>query len=172
MQEVVLVDSQDQPIGKMEKMEAHQKGLLHRAFSVFVFNRKNELLLQQRALEKYHSGGLWTNTCCSHPSPSESLELAGAKRLSEEMGFTTELTRLFAFEYRVELDNQLIEHEYDHVLIGRYDGDFLPNPDEVMSTRWISMENLLAEMKQYPDQFTSWFKIILNEHLHQFTDFS
>ena len=169
MQEVILVDSNDQPIGKMEKLEAHQKGLLHRAFSVFIFNRNNELLLQQRALEKYHSGGLWTNTCCSHPSPSESLESAGSKRLVEEMGFTTELSHLFAFEYRVELDNQLIEHEYDHVLVGRYDGDFIPNPEEAMATRWISMEDLMTELKQDPDKFTSWFKIILNEHSHQFS---
>ncbi|SRR3989344_5367478 len=170
MQEVILVDSNDQPLGKMEKLEAHQKGLLHRAFSVFIFNQNNELLLQQRALEKYHSGGLWTNTCCSHPSPSGSLELAGAKRLFEEMGFTTELSRLFAFEYRVELDNQLIEHEYDHVLIGKYDGDVIPNPEEVMAYRWISIEDLLSEMKQHPDGFTSWFKIILNEHSNQFSD--
>lgn len=169
MQEVVLVDSNDQPIGNMEKLEAHQKGLLHRAFSVFIFNRNNELLLQQRALEKYHSGGLWTNTCCSHPLPSESLESAGAKRLVEEMGFTTELARLFAFEYRVELDNQLIEHEYDHVLIGTYDGDVIPNPEEVMAFRWISMADLLTELKQHPDRFTSWFKIILNKHIHHFS---
>ncbi|MDH4472608.1 MAG: isopentenyl-diphosphate Delta-isomerase [Fluviicola sp.] len=168
MQEVVLVDSNDQPIGKMEKLEAHQRGLLHRAFSVFVFNHNNELLLQQRAIEKYHSGGLWTNTCCSHPMPTQSLELAGSKRLLEEMGFTTELSRLFAFEYRVELDNQLIEHEYDHVLVGRYDGDVFPNPEEVMAIRWISMEDLLTELKQHPDRFTSWFKIILNDHTHQF----
>lgn len=170
MQEVVLVDSNDQPVGKMEKLEAHRKGLLHRAFSVFIFNRNNELLLQQRALEKYHSGGLWTNSCCSHPVPDESLEAAGAKRLSEEMGFTTGLSRLFAFEYRVELDNQLIEHEYDHVLVGRYDGEIIPNPEEVMAFRWISMDDLMTELQQHPDAFTSWFKIIMDEHKHQFAE--
>ena len=169
MQEVILVDSNDRPVGKMEKLEAHQKGLLHRAFSVFIFNRNNELLLQQRALEKYHSGGLWTNTCCSHPVPDESLESAGAKRLSEEMGFTAGLSRLFAFEYRVELDNQLIEHEYDHVLVGRYDGEIAPNPEEVMAYRWISMDDLLTELKQHPEAFTSWFKIIMDEHRQQFS---
>ncbi|HLP56786.1 MAG TPA: isopentenyl-diphosphate Delta-isomerase [Fluviicola sp.] len=169
MQEVILVDSNDRPVGTMEKMEAHQKGLLHRAFSVFIFNDNNELLLQQRALEKYHSGGLWTNTCCSHPAPDESLEAAGARRLQEEMGFSAALSRRFAFEYRVDLDNQLIEHEYDHVLTGTYNGEILPDPQEVMAFRWISMNDLLAEVKQHPDRFTSWFKIIMDDHIQHFS---
>lgn len=168
MQEVVLVDSNDTPTGQMEKLEAHRKGLLHRAFSVFVFNEHNELLLQRRAVGKYHSGGLWTNTCCSHPTPHESLETCGERRLEEEMGFSTPLTRLFAFEYRVALDNELIEHEYDHVLTGIYNGTVIPNPEEVMDYRWISHNELEKEFRLNPEQFTSWFRIIFDQHLSYF----
>lgn len=168
MQEVVLVDSNDTPIGQMEKLEAHQKGLLHRAFSVFVFNDQNELLLQRRALDKYHSGGLWTNTCCSHPVPNESLELCGERRLVEEMGFSTPLKRLFAFEYRVNLDNELIEHEYDYVLTGVYNGVIEPNTEEVMDYRWISRSKLDEELSAHPELFTSWFRIIFHQHSHHF----
>lgn len=168
MQEVLLVDSNDTPSGQMEKMEAHRKGLLHRAFSVFVFNDQQQLLLQQRALGKYHSGGLWTNTCCSHPTPNESLEVCGERRLVEEMGFSTPLTRLFAFEYRVELDNELIEHEYDHVLTGQYNGVVQPNSEEVMDFKWISWSALEEEMAARPETFTSWFRIIFDEHRHHF----
>lgn len=167
MQNVVLVNSSDEPIGTMEKLEAHQKGLLHRAFSVFIFNDQGELLLQQRALGKYHSGGLWTNTCCSHPTPDQTLEAAGARRLQEEMGFTTELVNLFAFEYRVALDNDLTEHEFDHVLIGMYNGTFSPDPEEVMDYKWIALPDLLHDIHTFPERFTSWFLIILREHLEQ-----
>jgi len=168
MLEVVLVDQTDHPIGTMEKLEAHQKGLLHRAFSIFVFNEKGEMLLQQRALSKYHSGGLWTNACCSHPTPNETITAAGEKRLQEEMGFSTQLTQLFAFEYRVELDNNLTEHEFDHVLIGQYNGTILPNPAEVMNYKWVSMEQVTEQINQDPNQFTSWFQIILNDYVHYF----
>lgn len=163
MQEVVLVNPSDVPIGTMEKLEAHRKGLLHRAFSVFVFNDRNELLLQRRATEKYHSGGLWTNTCCSHPTPDETLENAGAKRLQEEMGFTTPLANLFAFEYRTELDNGMTEHELDHVLTGRYNGDPRPNPAEVMDYKWLSLPELLDDLSRNPENYTSWFRIILRD---------
>lgn len=167
MQNVVLVNSSDEPIGTMEKMEAHQKGLLHRAFSVFIFNDKNELLLQRRAMGKYHSGGLWTNTCCSHPTPGQTLETAGAQRLQEEMGFSVRLINLFAFEYRVSLDNDLTEHEFDHVLTGKYNGIVIPNPEEVMDYKWIALPDLLNDIASYPEYYTSWFLIILQEHLQQ-----
>jgi len=168
MLEVVLVDQADRPIGTMEKLEAHEKGLLHRAFSVFVFNDQGEMLLQQRALSKYHSSGLWSNTCCSHPTPNESLKEAGEKRLQEEMGFSTPLSPLFAFEYRVDLDNNLTEHEFDHVFIGQYNGEINPNPTEVMDHKWVSMEQLKEQMTQDPNRFTAWFQIILTEHSHHF----
>ena len=164
MHEVILVDALDQPIGTMEKMEAHRKGLLHRAFSVFVFNHKKELLLQQRALEKYHSGGLWTNTCCSHPAPGETPEMAGERRLHEEMGFSTPLKKRFAFEYRVALDNELTEHELDHVLTGTFDGDIIPNPEEVMAYRWVTADQLKQELREHPEHFTAWLKIIVETH--------
>ena len=167
MQHVLLVNSSDEPVGTMEKLEAHQKGLLHRAFSVFVFNDKEELLLQRRALDKYHSGGLWTNTCCSHPYPEETATAAGERRLSEEMGFTTPLTDLFSFEYRVQLDNELIEHELDHVLIGHYNGNFQPNTEEVMDSKWIAIPQLIEEMRKSPESYTSWLRIILTDHLHR-----
>lgn len=169
MTQVVLVDPFDVPIGTMEKLEAHRKGLLHRAFSVFVFNDRNELLLQRRALGKYHSGGLWTNTCCSHPTPDESLESAGSKRLQEEMGFATPLTNRFAFEYRVELDNGMTEHELDHVLTGRYNDEPQPNPSEVMDYKWIAMPELQEDMARNPEHYTSWFRIILRDYAHLLT---
>jgi len=167
MQQVVLVNPSDDPIGTMEKLEAHRKGLLHRAFSVFVFNNNNELLLQQRAIEKYHSGGLWTNTCCSHPTPDESLEAAGSKRLQEEMGFMAALENRFAFEYRVELDNGFTEHEFDHVLVGRYNGPIHPNPAEVMDYKWVSLMSVNEDIARNPERYTSWFKIIMTDYRHQ-----
>jgi isopentenyl-diphosphate Delta-isomerase len=170
MQEVVLVNPSDDPIGTMEKLEAHRKGLLHRAFSVFIFNENDELLLQQRAVEKYHSGGLWTNTCCSHPTPYESLETAGSKRLQEEMGFTAPLENRFAFEYRVELDNGYTEHEFDHVLTGRYNGPVEPDPSEVMDYKWISLADLNEDIARNPERYTSWFKIIMDDYRQQITE--
>src|SRR5580658_4397934 len=129
-EEVVLVDESDQPVGVMEKMEAHRRGLLHRAFSVFIFNSRGEMLLQQRAPEKYHSAGLWTNACCSHPRPGEDTREGAVRRLKEELGFTTHLEKLFEFTYRSEFDNGLTEFEFDHVFIGVYDQEISPDKKE------------------------------------------
>lgn len=162
MEQVILVDKEDNPIGLMEKMEAHQKGLLHRAFSVFVFNDKNELLLQQRALHKYHSGGLWTNTCCSHPRHQESVLDAGKRRLREEMGFTCELDQVFSFIYEAELDNELTEHELDHVLIGKYNENPEPNAAEVCDWKYVNLTELEADMLANPDNYTVWFQKVFD----------
>ena len=160
---VVLVDEEDNPIGEMEKMEAHEKALLHRAFSIFVFNRKGEMLLQRRALTKYHSGGLWTNTCCSHPRPKESVQEAAHRRLGEEMGFDCELEVKFSFVYKVDFDNGLAEHEFDHVLLGEYEGRVVPNRDEVHETKYMSLPELRNEIKNNSSQFTFWFLIAFEE---------
>jgi len=164
---VVLVDSQDNEVGIMEKLEAHEKGLLHRAFSIFLFNSKGEMLLQQRALSKYHSPGLWTNACCSHPAPNETTLEAGKRRLQEELGLSTVLVEAFKFEYRATFDNSLTEHELDHVLVG-YTDDFPQlNLDEAQDYRWVRWADLLSEMVLYPEKFTVWFKIILTEHIEK-----
>ncbi|NOQ74820.1 MAG: isopentenyl-diphosphate Delta-isomerase [Crocinitomix sp.] len=168
MEQVILVDIEDNPIGLMEKMEAHQKGLLHRAFSVFVFNDKNELLLQQRALHKYHSGGLWTNTCCSHPRDGEELVKAGTRRLQEEMGFECEITPVLSFIYKAELDNELTEHEFDHVLIGKYNVAPQPNPDEVSDWKFVNLEALALDLAQNPDHYTIWFQKIFEKTINHF----
>ena len=162
MEHVVLVDENDQQIGLMEKMEAHEKGLLHRAFSVFIFNDENQLLLQQRAKDKYHSGGLWTNTCCSHPREGESLLDAGKRRLHEEMGFSCPIETVFSFIYKAELDNNLIEHELDHVLIGNYNEAPKPNPDEVMDWKYVDLEWVVEDMKANPENYTAWFRIVFD----------
>lgn len=159
METVVLVNEHDVEIGLMEKMEAHEKALLHRAFSVFVFNKKGELLLQQRALRKYHSGGLWTNTCCSHPRPNEDTLAAAHRRLQEEMGFDTELTKAFDFTYKAEFSNGLTEHEFDHVFIGTFDGTVLPNFVEVESYAYRAIPLIEAALQTNPDFFTEWFHI-------------
>jgi isopentenyl-diphosphate delta-isomerase len=157
---VVLVDENDKTIGTMEKLKAHELGLLHRAFSVFIFNENDELLIHQRAFSKYHSGGLWTNTCCSHPKPDEDTLNAANRRLMEEMGIECELNHAFSFTYKAELDNQLTEHEFDHVYIG-YSNEFpKPNPDEVNAWKYVSLDNLLIDLYQKPDAYTEWFKII------------
>ena len=143
----------------MEKIEAHEKGLLHRAFSVFIFNEQGEMLLQQRAPGKYHSPNLWTNACCSHPAPGEEVSAAAHRRLKEEMGFDTELDKAFAFTYRAEFDNGLTEHEFDHVFAGRYNGPVNPDPLEVSRYRYINLRELRKEMQEQPGQFTEWFKI-------------
>lgn len=158
---VILVDAYDNEIGQAEKLEAHQKNLLHRAFSIFIFrnDQYDEVLLQQRALHKYHSPGLWSNTCCSHPRPGESVLAAGQRRLHEELGFTTPLRSTGSFIYNVHFDNGLAEHELDHVLIGVI-GDNTPtiNPDEIHDLRWIKLDALVAELAQHPDHFTPWFQ--------------
>lgn len=160
MEQVVLVNECDEELGLMEKMEAHEKALLHRAFSVFVFNQKGELLLQQRALDKYHSGGLWTNTCCSHPRPNELVANAASRRLREEMGFETPLEKVFDFIYQASFDNGLTEHEFDHVFVGYYDGDIHVNPAEVNDYTFRSMESIQESLLKHDGLFTAWFEII------------
>lgn len=162
---VILVDKNDNPIGKMEKIEAHEKGLLHRAFSVFVFNDKEELLLQQRALTKYHTPGLWTNTCCSHQKEGESNIDAGQRRLQEEMGFSVPLEEIMSFTYKAPFSNGLTEHEFDHILVGYYNEEPKPNPEEVHNWKWESLQNIKIDIKQNPDTYTEWFKIIFDEYL-------
>lgn len=157
---VILVDERDQPLGLMEKMEAHRQGLLHRAFSVFVLNNNGELLLQQRALHKYHSGGLWTNTCCSHPRYNEKIEDAAHRRLMEEMGFDCYVEKAFEFTYRAELDKGMIEHEYDHLFIGYHNADPKVNPAEVMDFKWQDLDSIERELREEPEQYTAWFKKI------------
>ncbi len=161
MPHVILVDTFDNPTGTMEKMEVHQKGLLHRAFSIIVFNDKKEMLLQQRAAGKYHSAGLWTNTCCSHPQPGELLELSAQNRLHHEMGFSCPLKIAGTFTYKTTLENNLIEHELDYVLTGVFNGEVLPDVAEVQSFRWISVDGVKKEIENTPDAFTFWFKEII-----------
>jgi isopentenyl-diphosphate delta-isomerase len=162
-EQVILVDQYDIPIGTMGKLEAHQKGLLHRAFSVFIFNHKNEMLLQKRALTKYHSAGLWTNTCCSHPHPNEDTLVAANRRLKEEMGMTTTLIHKTSFIYETAFENNLTEHEFDHVFVGYTDKDPIINKEEVDGFKWISLDHLKEELKTSPNNFTSWFKIAMQK---------
>jgi len=164
--QVILVNEKDEPIGLMGKMEAHEKGLLHRAFSVFVFNSKQEVLLQQRAACKYHSPNLWTNTCCSHPRAGETNQQAGERRLQEEMGLQVPLQEVFSFIYKAPFDNGLTEHEYDHVLIGYSDAQPQINPEEVASWKWLSLEAIKEDILQAPERYTAWFKIIFKEFYH------
>jgi len=156
---VILVDENDNQVGLMPKLEAHQKGLLHRAFSVFIFNKDYKLLLQKRALSKYHSGGLWTNTCCSHPREDEDILDAANRRLYEEMGIKTSLRKVYDFIYKAELDNNLIENEFDHVFYGLYDGNPSLNPNEASDFKWIDMHSLNLDIKDNPQDYTVWFKI-------------
>ncbi|MCZ8286418.1 MAG: isopentenyl-diphosphate Delta-isomerase [Bacteroidia bacterium] len=160
---VILVDERDNETGVMEKMQAHREGKLHRAFSIFVFNDKNQLLLQQRALDKYHSGGLWTNTCCSHPRPHETVKDAANRRLFEEMGFSCELSIQTSFIYQTPFGNGLTEHELDYVLTGTYTGNPTINPTEVHAFKWIGMDALKQEVTIHPEHYTSWFKIALEK---------
>ncbi len=159
---VILVDKNDQPIGDMDKLEVHQKGLLHRAFSIFIFNDKRQLLLQRRAKEKYHSAELWTNTCCSHPRPGESNLEAAKRRLKEEMGIETDLKRKFGFIYQARLGNNLLEYEYDHVYVGQYNSEPLLNPEEASDYRWVSIRRLKEQIIIYPGKFTEWLKIAIH----------
>ena len=163
-EKVILVNEKDEQIGLMEKIEAHEKALLHRAFSVFVFNDKNELMIQQRALSKYHSPGLWTNTCCSHQREGESNIEAGKRRLQEEMGFSTGLKDTISFIYKAPFDNGLTEHEFDHILVGNFEGKPNLNPDEVASWKWVSLEDLQVDMEKNPHIYTEWFKIIFDKY--------
>jgi len=158
---VILVDERDTAVGIMEKMEVHQKALLHRAFSVFIFNDKGEMLLQKRAEKKYHSGGLWTNACCSHPQPGEDTMESANKRLREEMGFNTALHKAFTFVYKAPFENGLTEHEYDHVFVGSFNGLIKPNPAEVEDYCYQSLDELKQSLQTHPHHFTAWFKIAL-----------
>ena len=156
---VILVDKNDNQVGLMPKLEAHEKGLLHRAFSIFIFNSRYELLLQKRASSKYHSGGLWTNTCCSHPREGEDTLDAANRRLDEEMGIKTSLRKVYDFIYKAELDNQLTEHEFDHVFYGVCDNDPILNKDEAEDFKWVDMETLNNDIMKNEDNYTVWFKI-------------
>ena len=160
---VILVDENDNPIGTMPKMEAHEKAMLHRAFSVFILNANDEVLLQQRANDKYHSAGLWTNTCCSHPHPGEDTLGAARRRLKEEMGMEADLQFVFKFMYKAPFDNLLTEHEIDHVFIGKTDQLPVINPEEVASYKYMKPEDIKLDMEQNPQSYTVWFRIIFNE---------
>ena len=166
---VILVDNNDNQIGLMPKLEAHKKGVLHRAFSVFIFNNDGELMLQRRALTKYHSPGLWTNTCCSHQKDGETNIISGKRRLNEEMGFDTELFEKTSFIYKAKFDNGLTEHEFDHILVGSYNHSPIINFTEVDSWKWVSMENVKLDIKDHPDNYTAWFKIIFEKYYKYIT---
>jgi isopentenyl-diphosphate delta-isomerase len=168
-EQVILVNEKDEQIGTMPKLEAHEKAILHRAFSVFIFNDKNELMLQQRAAHKYHSPLLWTNTCCSHQRVGETNIQAGKRRLMEEMGFVVELEESISFIYKAPFDNGLTEHEFDHVLIGKYNKKPVVNPDEVADWKWMPLENVKNDIVDHPRIYTEWFKIIFDkfyEHIN------
>jgi len=159
--QLIVVNEKDEWLGTMDKMQAHHQGVLHRAFSVFILNDKNEMLLQRRALSKYHSAGLWSNACCSHPYPGEST-LAGAhRRLQEEMGFDCELEPIFNLRYKANVGNDLIENEYDHIYLGYYNKDMLTNEEEVSDHKFMQVADIVKWMQEQPDQFTAWFHLAL-----------
>ena len=165
-EQVILVNEHDEPIGLMPKMEAHEKAVLHRAFSVFILNERKEIMLQQRAAHKYHSPLLWTNTCCSHQRAGETNLQAGSRRLFEEMGFETPLKELFHFIYKAPFDNGLTEHELDHVMIGYYQNAPIINLEEVASWKWMSIEDVRMDILKNPQLYTVWFKIIFEKFYH------
>lgn len=167
-EQVILVDRDDLPLGLTEKMKAHREGILHRAFSIFIFNEKNDLLLQKRAAHKYHSPSLWTNTCCSHQRKGESNLQAANRRLQEEMGIQTPLKELFSFIYKATLKNGLIEHEYDHIIIGKFEGKFVINPEEVADFKWMPLDKIKTSIQEKPEIYTEWFKIILEKFYFRF----
>ena len=160
---VIIVDMNDKQIGIGERTKTHQEGKLHRGFSIFVVNSKDKLLLQKRAETKYHSGGLWTNTCCSHPRPGELTGEAAHRRLREEMGFDCELKEIFSFTYRIQFANNLFEHEYDHVFLGEFDGEPTPNPEEVCDWEWSDIKELGKDIKDNPEVYTYWFKVCFDK---------
>jgi len=167
---VILVDTSDNPVGQMEKMEAHLKGELHRALSILIFNSQGEVLLQQRAFSKYHTPGLWSNTACSHPRPGEVSLEAATRRLGEEMGFTTALKESFAFIYKAHFENGLIEHEFDHVFFGTFDGVPSVNPEEANDFKWIKIVDLMEDMRSTPGSYTVWFRIIMEKMEDRFPE--
>lgn len=164
MKEIInLVDNNGNRTGFINKLDAHFKGKLHEAFSIFVFNKNYELLLQKRAKKKYHSGGLWSNTCCGHPMANEHLDIATHRRLKEEMGFDCELNKIFSFTYNVKLSNLLTEYEFDYVFIGRTDTPvIIPNPNEFSDYKWLKLNDLKKNLQTNPQEYTEWLKIILN----------
>lgn len=164
---VVLVDEFDQEIGIIDKLEAHKQGKLHRAFSVFIFNNNMELLLQRRAFEKYHSQGLWSNTCCSHPMQGESIISAGERRLKDELGMSCKLKQTFSFNYRAQVDNNLVEHEIDHVLIGFSNETPHLNHDEAIAFKWQNLNNLKKDIENNPRDYTQWLKIVIDKYFTQ-----
>lgn len=170
IENVILVDSQDHVLGEMEKMEAHEKGVLHRAFSILIFNSQGDWLIHKRANSKYHSAGLWTNTCCSHPRPGERIEDALKRRLMEEVGLTADLHFDHSFIYKTALENGLLEHEFDHVYVGKTDLVPILNEQEVSEFRYIQTDVLKAEIETSPEKFTVWFKMIFNQYLQNRSD--
>ncbi len=168
-EKVILVNENNEQIGLMPKLEAHEKALLHRAFSVFIINGKNQLMLQQRAVHKYHSPGLWTNTCCSHQRDGETNIKAGMRRLEEEMGFTVALKESISFIYKAPFDNGLTEHEYDHILLGSYEKEPVINPEEVADWKWMEIEAIKEDIAIQPEIYTAWFKIIFDKFYSHIT---
>jgi isopentenyl-diphosphate delta-isomerase len=161
-EQIVLIDENDVATGSADKIQAHRQGLLHRAFTIFVFNDKSQLLLQQRAMGKYHSGGLWTNTCCGHPRPGETTKDGAQRRLREEFGFTCALNKFSTFRYQTEFQNGLKENEITHLFFGRYNDKPQPDPLEIENWKWLSIDNLIQDIKRQPDNYTYWFKAIMN----------
>jgi isopentenyl-diphosphate delta-isomerase len=161
-EQLILVDAEDRELGVGEKLQTHLEGALHRAFSIFVFDSEKRLLLQKRARAKYHSGGLWSNTACGHPRPGEATITAAHRRLREEMGFDCELQQAFGFLYRQELDNRLVEHEYDHVFVGEFNGEPLPDATEVEAWRWLSMKQLRRSLHERPREYSCWLSVAVN----------
>lgn len=167
---VVLVDAEGNHLGLMEKMEAHRKGILHLAFSVFIFNTQHKILLHRRAANKYHSSLLWTNACCSHPHPEESVAEAAHRRLFEEMGLRCDLEELFVFNYKADVGNGLTEHEHDHVFLGVTDADPQPNPNEVDACKWVAPEEVTQFISTNPNDYSAWFKIAFPRVMEIYTD--
>lgn len=163
MDNLILVDKTDTPIGVMEKLEAHKLGKLHRAVSVFLFDHKGRILLQKRAAGKYHSAGLWSNTCCSHPRPGEPVAAAAHRRLWEEMGMECDLKKIYSFTYRIEFENGLIENEYDHVFVGFTDANPTLNPDEAEAWEWLAISDLELKIKEHPEMYTYWLGVSLSD---------
>ena len=168
MEKVILVDEHDNSIGEGEKIDVHKKGLLHRAFSVLIFNKNKEMLLQLRGSKKYHSPGLWTNTACGHPRPGEEVRAAAERRLKEEMGFTVSLKEIMTYLYKIPFANGLYEHEFLHVFIGHYEGPVYPNPEEADGYRWETLQQIKVEMRAMPEQYTEWFKITMRKGVEKF----
>jgi isopentenyl-diphosphate delta-isomerase len=162
-EKVILVNEKDEQIGLAEKLQAHESGQLHRAVSVFVFNKKGELLIQKRASNKYHGAGLWTNTCCTHPRDGETSEACAVRRLKEEMGIDAKVKEQFSFVYKAEVENGLIENEYDHVFFGVYDGEIMLNPDEAEDCTFVSLDKVFTDAANNPEKYSIWFRIIIDK---------